>query len=83
VELGTLSQGEYEAVGSYRSRLSRRIRRFADDGLRAYLRLGRFYQLATELAFQRHEMAVMGNEEGHSAEIQALRQRIADLRTKL
>jgi len=83
VELGTLSQGEYEVVGSYGNRLSRRIRCFADDGLRAYLRLGRFYQTATELAFKRHEMAVMGNEEGHSAEIQALRQRIADLRAKL
>jgi hypothetical protein len=83
VELGTLSQGEYEVIGSYGSRLSRRIRRFADDGLRAYLRLGRFYQLATELAFKRHEMATMGNEEGHSTEIQALRRRIAELRTKL
>ncbi len=83
VDLGTLSPAEYEVVESYRKRLGHRIRRFLDDGLTAYWRLGKFYQLATELAFQRHEMAAMGNEEGHSAEIQRLRQRLADLRMKL
>jgi hypothetical protein len=83
VELGTLSRQEYEVIESYYKRLAHRVRRFLDDGLTAYWRTGRFYQLATELAFKRHEMAAMGNEEGHSAEIQHLRQRLADLRTKL
>lgn len=83
VELGTLSPAEYEVIESYRKRLAHRVRRFADDGLGPWLRLGRFYQTATELAFKRHEMAVMGNEEGHSLEIQTLRKRILELRPKL
>jgi protease PrsW len=83
VELGTLSRAEYEVVESYRQRLAHRIRRFMDDGPGAYWRTGKFYQLATELAFKRHEMAAMGNEEGHSAEIQSLREKIAELRAML
>jgi hypothetical protein len=83
VELGTLSRAEYEVIESYYKRLAHRARRFIDDGLTAYWRTGRFYQLATELAFKRHEMAAMGNEEGHSAEIQLLRKRIGKIRAKL
>jgi len=83
VELGTLSQAEYEVIESYRKRLAHRVRRFVDDGFGAYWRIGSFYQLTTELAFKRHEMAAMGNEEGHSAEIQLLRKRIGEIRARL
>jgi hypothetical protein len=47
----------------------------------AYRAVGRYYQCATELAFKKQHLRILGDEGGNLAEIQRLRQQLAASRT--
>jgi len=80
VPRGTITGQEYALLQSPGWRWAARWQTLWNDGWAAYARLGRFFQLSTELAFKKHQARLMGDEDGNAREIQALRVRIAQLR---
>lgn len=77
---GTITNQEFALLQSPRRRWVARLQTLWNDGWAAYIRLGRFFQLGTELAFKKHQARLMGDEDGNSREIAMLRARIAQLR---
>ena len=53
VDLGTLSRTDYEVISSYTARVAERAAALLSGDVERWRRLGRFYRLATELAFHR------------------------------
>jgi protease PrsW len=80
VQLGVLTNEEYEAIASPAGRqrlLGRVLRR---DGWATYQRMQHLYTLQTELAFKKHQHRVMGEEQGLTAAIDSLRHDIVQER---
>lgn len=81
VDAGVLSQADYEIVASYWGRIAAQWRAFSRYGLRQARKSRKLHELATELAFKKHRLHVMGDEvRGEAAETTLLREEIKDLR---
>ena len=83
VELGTLSQRDCKTVGSYIDREIERAGAFFSGDLRRWWQLGRYYRLATELAFSKYRLTRFPQEQDTRQRIIMLRQQVRDLREEL
>jgi len=82
VSQGVLPPEDYEITSSYRRRIVTQWRALIRDGWRGAGQVRRTYQLATELAFKKHQLNVVGEERGNAAEIARLRTSLTDRRTQ-
>ena len=80
---GILSIQEYEMIQSYRKRLTVRWQALKARDLRAWRQWGRLFQLATELAFKKHQHRTLDDEKGNAQVIVKLRRGIAAQRQKM
>jgi RsiW-degrading membrane proteinase PrsW (M82 family) len=83
VEQGTLSQTDYEVISSYVARLMARAQALLSGDVARWWRLGRYYRLATELAFSKHRLSRFPQEEDTQERIDRLREQVGDLGTHL
>jgi len=79
VEHGTLSREEYEVVSSYVARLAERAQALFSGDLERWWRLGRFYRLATELAFNKRRSSRFPDDDGAGERVKRLRARVAEM----
>lgn len=77
VSLGVISQAECRTVCSYMERVAGRADALFSGDFGRWWRLGKFYQVATELAFKKHQLAALGDEQGNQAAVARLRQQLA------
>jgi RsiW-degrading membrane proteinase PrsW (M82 family) len=70
VEQGTISAAQYRTACSLRRQVGARLRSRESR---------RFYEICSELAQKKHQLAVMGDERGNSARIARLRAELAQL----
>ena len=82
VRRGALTYPEFQLLRSASKRSRLRWRAWKQGGRQAYRAVGRYYQCATELAFKKHHLRTLGDEGGNLAEIQRLRQQLAELRAQ-
>jgi protease PrsW len=80
VRYGTLTPPEYQVAQSAWRRTTARWDALNANGIEGYRRVGQAYQLLTELAFKKRQARLMGDENGNYAEMQRLRQQIAQIR---
>jgi RsiW-degrading membrane proteinase PrsW (M82 family) len=80
VERGTLGQKEYEVVSSYLARLAERAQALLSRDLGRWWRLGRYYRLATELAFNKRRASRFPNDEGAEKRVERLRGQVVEMR---
>lgn len=78
VELGILSTDEYAMTISYRKRLRAQLGALLSDSLRRARALSRLSQLATELAFKKHQARIHGLSGPESQMMEELRVRIRE-----
>ncbi len=83
VKLGTLSQTDYTEVSSYVKRVAVRANVLFSGNFRRWWNLGRYYRLATELAFNKHRLTRFPGEKDTQAQIIELRQQVVDLGNRL
>lgn len=83
ISAGTLSNGEYRAVGSYRQRIATRWRALRAKDWPAWRQWGRLFNLLTELAFKKRQCRALGGEKGNTAIIARLRRDIVALRREM
>jgi RsiW-degrading membrane proteinase PrsW (M82 family) len=76
VERGTLSREEYEVISSYSARLAERAEALLSGDLERWWRLGRYYRLATELAFSHRRLSRFPDEQETEERVDALRARL-------
>jgi RsiW-degrading membrane proteinase PrsW (M82 family) len=76
VQLGTLSQGDYAVVRSYVKRVAVRVNTLFSGDFRRWWNLGRFYRLATELAFNKRRLIHFPAEEDTRARVMRLRSQV-------
>ncbi len=76
VQLGVLTKAECKTVCSYMGRLGERANAFFSGDFGRWRRLGKFYHVATELAFRKHQIT-LGDERGNQANIERLRRQIS------
>jgi RsiW-degrading membrane proteinase PrsW (M82 family) len=79
VERGTLSRRDYEVISSYTARLAEQGEALLRGDFERWRRLGRYYRLATELAFDRRRLSRSG-EAGAEQRVERLRSEVVDLR---
>ncbi len=72
-----LSDAEYQSLQSMRGRLNMSAVARRAGGRRAARATRRFQELATELAFRKHRLRVRPNDAGLAAQVDTLRQRLA------
>jgi RsiW-degrading membrane proteinase PrsW (M82 family) len=77
---GSLTAEEFDLLRSARRRTLVRWHAWSRGGWAAYRAVGRYYQCATELAFKKQHLRSLGDEGGNLAEIQRLRQVLAQSR---
>jgi protease PrsW len=80
VRMGTLTPAEYVTAQSTWQRTRARWDALNTNGIGGYRRVGLAYQLLTDLAFKKRQARLMGDETGNFAEMQRLRQQIAQIR---
>jgi hypothetical protein len=78
VTLGILTAEQYASVTTSAGRQRLAARTLRRNGWTAYRRLNRLYALATELAFKKHQLRRMGNEQSNMQEIDRLRAAIVE-----
>lgn len=83
VSQGALSPAEYYVVSSAWKRFKARWEALAEQGWIAYSRLGKLYQWLTELAFKKHQLKILGEDQGILLEITRLRARVTRLRSEM
>jgi len=83
VQQGTLSQEQYEIVCSYWKRVAARWSVLFTGDFRRWWGLGRFYQQATELAFNKHRLTRFPHEQDTRARIVRLRGQVAEQSRRL
>lgn len=83
VEKGTIAPEDYPVICSYWRRVGQRLRALLRGEVGRWWRLGRYYRLASELAFARHHLATVGKEKGAVRQIQSLRRELQQLRATL
>jgi RsiW-degrading membrane proteinase PrsW (M82 family) len=76
VELGTLSQDDYAVVCSYTRRVAVRANALLSGDLKRWWNLGRYYRLATELAFTKRRLTRFPEEEDTRARVVQLRKQV-------
>jgi RsiW-degrading membrane proteinase PrsW (M82 family) len=77
VERGTLSQEDYAVVGSSIARLVQRAHTLYSGDLKRWSGLGRYYRLATELAFAKRRLARFPGEKDTEERVVELREKVA------
>ena len=82
VRRGALSPQEFDLLRSAGKRLRTRWQARRRGGRAAYRAVGHYYQCATELAFKKQHLRSLGDEGGNLAEVQRLRQQLADCRVQ-
>ncbi len=80
VQRGLLTAQEYHVISSSWRRLGARFRAFTAGGWRAWRDHGRLFQLASDLAFKKHQLRRLGDEGRTAADIAHLRAEIAALK---
>jgi len=80
IDVGTIGRRDYAIIGSYWKRTGERLRALARGDLARYCRLGRYYRLATELAFAKRRWAAFGQEYDGGLQIERLRRKLYELR---
>lgn len=83
VEKGTIAPEDYPVICSYWRRVGQRLKTLLRGEVGRWWRLGRYYRLASELAFARHQLATVGKEKGAVRQIQSLRRELQQLRATL
>jgi RsiW-degrading membrane proteinase PrsW (M82 family) len=83
VEQGTFSRRDYEVISSYVARLMARCQALLSGDLERWWRLGRYYRLATELAFKKHRLIKFPDEQDTQEIVERLREQVGDLGTRL
>ena len=83
VTWGTLSEGLYESVVSRGARYRTALKHLEKQGVGQARRFNRLAQDAAELAFKKQQLAAMGDEDGNTERIEALRKEIRRLGTLL
>jgi RsiW-degrading membrane proteinase PrsW (M82 family) len=80
VERGTLSREDYEVVSSYAARLAERAQALLSGDLERWRKLGRYYGLATELAFNKRRLSRFPADEGAEERVERLRAQVEEMR---
>jgi RsiW-degrading membrane proteinase PrsW (M82 family) len=83
VEAGTLSQKDYTTVKSFLDREIERARAFFGGDFKRWWHLGRYYRLATELAFNKRRLARFPGERDTQERIVRLRRQTTELGKRL
>ena len=83
VELGTLSQRDYEEVCSYVKRVVARTSALFSGDFRRWWNLGRYYRLATKLAFNKHRLTHFPAERDTGPRVVQLRRQVRELEEML
>jgi len=76
VERGTLSQEDYDVVCSYIRRVAVRTHALFNGDFRHWWGLGRYYRLATELAFSKYRLTRFAGEKDTQARVAQLRRQV-------
>lgn len=79
VERGTLVQEDYDVVCSYVKRVAARTNALLKGDWRRWWDLGRYYRLATELAFSKHRLTRFAGEKDTQARVVQLRRQVKEL----
>jgi hypothetical protein len=79
VEQGTLSQESYEVVSSYVARLAERGQALFSGDLERWWRLGRYYRLATELAFNKRRLSRFADDDQARERVERLRGQVEEM----
>jgi RsiW-degrading membrane proteinase PrsW (M82 family) len=79
VEAGTLSQKDYTTVKSFLDREIERAGAFFSGDFKRWWHLGRYYRLATELAFNKRRLAQFPGERDTRERIVRLRRQVTEL----
>lgn len=82
VNHGMLTIEEYDILRSAGQRLWVQLQAFKRGGRQASRSVGRYFQTATELAFEKRHMRAAGNGGAKNAEIHRLQQELADHRAR-
>jgi len=83
VSLGVLSHLQYQTIASRRHRLKHQWQLLGISGLGELWQWRRLVDTATELAFKKHQLSKMGDENRNVAAIEVLRARIIGIRQSL
>ena len=79
VEVGTLSQRDCATICSYIDREIERAGAFFSGDLKRWWQLGRYYRLATELAFGKYRLSQFPGERDTQQRISELRQQVREM----
>jgi RsiW-degrading membrane proteinase PrsW (M82 family) len=83
INFGTIGQHEYQVVSSYWRRVGERLQALMRGDLYRWWRLGRYYRLATELAFAKRRWIAFGRDPDTGLQIEKLRRQLYELRKQL
>lgn len=83
VKTGAISQQDYGVIQSYWRRLGQRLRVLLSGDVGRWWYLGKYYRLASELAFVKQRLAAFGQEQDTSQRIEQLRRELYELRKRL
>ena len=79
IERGTLSQEGYDVVCSYTRRVAVRANALFSGDFRHWWGLGRYYRLATELAFSKYRLTRFAGEKDTQARVAQLRRQVREM----
>ncbi len=79
VTRGTLSQDDYEVIASSPARVTERTAALLSGDLERWRTLGRYYRLATELAFSKRRSSRFPEEQGADERVERLREQVEAL----
>jgi len=80
VRRGTLSAEDYEITGSWFKRMGVRLRALFTGNVRGWWQLGRYYRLATELAFNKQRLSHFPGEQDTQKQILTLREQVRGMK---
>jgi RsiW-degrading membrane proteinase PrsW (M82 family) len=83
IELGTLSQNSYDVVCSYTRRVTVRANALLSGDWKQWWDAGRYYRLATELAFDKRRLTLFPAEKDTLTRIVQLRRQVSELGNRL
>ncbi len=83
VQVGALGQRDYRVIQSYWRRLAEQLRALMQADFSRWWRLGKYYRLATELAFTKHRWETHEQEQRTALRIEQLRRELYELRKQL
>ncbi len=82
-QAGFISRPDYWIIQSYWRRVAQRTQALLSGDFARWQRLGRYYRLATELAFNKHRLDTHGREQDTLLRVEQLRREIYTLRQQL